>query len=139
LQAMWKHRGAVVQGGAAGKLGRRGLGYLLVLQVLLPLFAPIVDVFAVYGLIFLDPLRIAALWLVFVVVQLLMAIFAFRLDKEQLGPLWSLPLQQFVYRQLMYLVVIQSVVTALAGIHLRWHRMERYGSLSVPPARQGQA
>jgi hypothetical protein len=34
----------------------------------------------------------------------------------------------------MYLVVIQSVVTALAGVHLRWHRMERYGSLRVPPA-----
>ncbi|CAN7362529.1 bifunctional polysaccharide deacetylase/glycosyltransferase family 2 protein [Arthrobacter sp. LjRoot14] len=139
LQAMWKHRGAVVQRGAAGKLGRRGLGYLLVLQVLLPLFAPVVDVFAVYGLIFLDPLRIAALWLVFLVVQMLMATYAFRLDKERLGPLWTLPLQQFVYRQLMYLVVIQSVVTALAGVHLGWHRMERYGSLRVPPAAGGKA
>ena len=138
LQAMWKHRGAVVQRGAAGKLGRRGLGYLLVLQVLLPLFAPIVDVFAVYGLIFLDPLRIGALWLVFLVVQLLMASYAFRLDRERLGPLWTLPLQQFVYRQLMYLVVIQSVVTALAGVHLRWHRMERYGSLRVPAAAKRQ-
>jgi cellulose synthase/poly-beta-1,6-N-acetylglucosamine synthase-like glycosyltransferase/peptidoglycan/xylan/chitin deacetylase (PgdA/CDA1 family) len=134
LQAMWKHRGAVVQGGAAGKLGRRGLGYLLVLQVLLPLFAPVVDVFAIYGLIFLDPVRIGMLWLVFLVVQFLMAAYAFRLDNERLRPLWTLPLQQFVYRQLMYLVVIQSVVTALAGVHLRWHRMERYGSLRVPPA-----
>ncbi|MBX7444323.1 MULTISPECIES: bifunctional polysaccharide deacetylase/glycosyltransferase family 2 protein [unclassified Arthrobacter] len=134
LQAMWKHRGAVVQGGAAGKLGRRGLGYLLVLQVLLPLFAPVVDVFALYGLIFLDPLRIAALWLVFLAVQLLMAAYAFRLDRERFGPLWTLPLQQFVYRQLMYLVVIQAVVTAVAGVHLRWHRMERYGSLRVPQA-----
>ncbi|GAB5079131.1 glycosyltransferase [Arthrobacter sp. AD-310] len=134
LQAMWKHRGAVLQTGAAGKLGRRGLGYLLVLQVLLPLFAPIVDVFAIYGLIFLDPLRIAALWLVFLAVQFLMAAYAFRLDKERLRPLWTLPLQQFVYRQLMYLVVIQAVVTALAGVHLRWHRMERYGSLRVPAA-----
>lgn len=134
LQAMWKHRGAIFQGGQAGKLGRRGLGYLLLLQVLLPLFAPVVDVFAVYGLVFLDPVRIALLWLLFLVVQVLMAAYAFRLDKERLGPLWTLPLQQFVYRQLMYLVVIQSVVTALAGVHLRWHRMERYGSLRVPPA-----
>lgn len=134
LQAMWKHRGAVLQRGAAGKLGRRGLGYLLVLQVLLPLFAPVVDVFALYGLIFLDPARIAVLWLVFLAVQLLMAAYAFRLDNEPLRPLWTLPLQQFVYRQVMYLVVIQSVVTALAGVHLRWHRMERYGSLKVPPA-----
>ncbi|MDQ4503668.1 bifunctional polysaccharide deacetylase/glycosyltransferase family 2 protein [Sinomonas sp. ASV322] len=139
LQAMWKHRGAVVQGGQAGKLGRRGLGYLLVLQVLLPLFAPVVDVFAVYGLIFLDPIRIAALWLAFLAVQLLMAGYAFRLDREPLRPLWTLPLQQFVYRQLMYLVVIQSVVTALAGVHLRWHRMERYGSLRVPPAPESPA
>lgn len=138
LQAMWKHRGAVLQGGAAGKLGRRGLGYLLVLQVLLPLFAPVVDVFAIYGLIFLDPVRIGLLWLVFLLVQFLMAAYAFRLDNERLRPLWTLPLQQFVYRQLMYLVVIQSVVTALAGVHLRWHRMERYGSLRVPPA-QGRA
>jgi cellulose synthase/poly-beta-1,6-N-acetylglucosamine synthase-like glycosyltransferase/peptidoglycan/xylan/chitin deacetylase (PgdA/CDA1 family) len=136
LQAMWKHRGAVVQGGQAGKLGRRGLGYLLVLQVLLPLFAPIVDVFAVYGLFFLDPWRIALLWLAFMGAQLAMAAYAFRLDKERLGPLWALPLQQVVYRQLMYLVVIQSVFTALAGLHLRWHRMERYGSLSVPTPRQ---
>ncbi|MFJ6078063.1 bifunctional polysaccharide deacetylase/glycosyltransferase family 2 protein [Pseudarthrobacter sp. NPDC092419] len=134
LQAMWKHRGAVFQRGAAGKLGRRGLGYLMVLQVLLPLFAPVVDVFALYGLIFLDPARIALLWFVFLGVQLLMAAYAFRLDNEPLRPLWTLPLQQFVYRQVMYLVVIQSVVTALAGVHLRWHRMERYGSLKVPPA-----
>jgi cellulose synthase/poly-beta-1,6-N-acetylglucosamine synthase-like glycosyltransferase/peptidoglycan/xylan/chitin deacetylase (PgdA/CDA1 family) len=138
LQAMWKHRGAVLQRGAAGKLGRRGLGYLLVLQVLLPLFAPVVDVFAIYGLVFLDPVRIGLLWLVFLLVQFLMAAYAFRLDNESLRPLWTLPLQQFVYRQLMYLVVIQSVVTALAGVHLRWHRMERYGSLRVPPA-QSQA
>lgn len=40
LQAMWKHRGALLQSGAAGKLGRRGLLYLLLFQVLLPLLAP---------------------------------------------------------------------------------------------------
>ncbi len=55
LQAMWKHRGALIQRGAAGKLGRRGLVYLLLFQVLLPLLAPVVDVFAVYGLVFLNP------------------------------------------------------------------------------------
>jgi hypothetical protein len=44
------------------------------------------------------------------------------------------PLQQFVYRQLMYLAVIQSVWTALAGSRLRWQRMERYGSLHAPDA-----
>jgi cellulose synthase/poly-beta-1,6-N-acetylglucosamine synthase-like glycosyltransferase/peptidoglycan/xylan/chitin deacetylase (PgdA/CDA1 family) len=132
LQAMWKHRGALVQRGAAGKLGRRGLVYLLLFQVLLPLLAPVVDIFALYGLLFLDPLRIIGLWLAFLLLQLVMGLYAFRLDGERPGPLWTLPLQQFVYRQLMYLVVIQSVVTAVSGSRLRWQRMERYGSLRVP-------
>ncbi|MFJ4778851.1 bifunctional polysaccharide deacetylase/glycosyltransferase family 2 protein [Streptomyces sp. NPDC088762] len=132
LQAMWKHRGALTQRGQAGKLGRRGLVYLLTFQVLLPLLAPVVDVFAVYGLVFLDPLRILGLWTAFLLLQALMGLYAFRLDGERPGPLWSLPFQQFVYRQLMYLVVIQSVFTAIAGSRLRWQRMERYGSLQVP-------
>lgn len=132
LQAMWKHRGAVVQGGAGGRFGRRGLLYLLVLQVMLPLFAPVVDLFAIYGLIFLDPARIIGIWLAFLLVQLLMALYAFHLDRESPRALWSLPLQQIVYRQLMYLVVIQSVFTAFAGTRLRWHCVERYGTLRAP-------
>jgi cellulose synthase/poly-beta-1,6-N-acetylglucosamine synthase-like glycosyltransferase/peptidoglycan/xylan/chitin deacetylase (PgdA/CDA1 family) len=134
LQAMWKHRGAWVQGGQSGKLGRRGLTYLLLFQVLLPLLAPAVDVFALYGFAFLNPVRVGLVWAGFLALQLGMGIYAFRLDGEKAGPLWSLPLQQFVYRQLMYLVVIQSVFTALAGSRLRWQRMERYGSLAAPPA-----
>jgi cellulose synthase/poly-beta-1,6-N-acetylglucosamine synthase-like glycosyltransferase/peptidoglycan/xylan/chitin deacetylase (PgdA/CDA1 family) len=137
LQAMWKHRGAVMQRGAAGKLGRRGLVYLLLFQVLLPLLAPVVDIFAVYGLVFLDPVRIIGLWLAFLLLQLMMGLYAFRLDGERPGPLWSLPLQQFVYRQLMYLVVVQSVFTAVSGSRLRWQRMERYGSLQAPGGQVG--
>jgi cellulose synthase/poly-beta-1,6-N-acetylglucosamine synthase-like glycosyltransferase len=134
LQAMWKHRGALARRGPAGRLGRRGLGYLLLFQTLLPLLGPVVDVFAVYGLVFLQPTRVIAVWLGFLLLQLTMGWYAFRLDGEGTGPLWSLPLQQFVYRQLMYLVVVQSVVTALAGSRLRWQRMERYGSLQAPPS-----
>ncbi|GAB2987714.1 bifunctional polysaccharide deacetylase/glycosyltransferase family 2 protein [Nocardioides montaniterrae] len=130
FQAMWKHRDALFQRGQAGKLGRRGLSYLFVFQILLPLLAPTVDVFAVYGLLFLDPVRVLGVWFGFLVLQLVMAVYAFRLDRERLGPLWAMPLQQFVYRQLMYLVVIQSMFTALAGIPFKWQRMERYGSLS---------
>jgi peptidoglycan/xylan/chitin deacetylase (PgdA/CDA1 family)/GT2 family glycosyltransferase len=133
LQAMWKHRGALTQGGQAGKLGRRGLLYLLMFQVLLPLLAPVVDVFALYGLVFLDPVRILGLWVAFLALQAAMGAYAFHLDRERPGPLWTLPLQQFVYRQLMYLVVIQSVCTAVAGSRLRWQRMQRYGTLHLPP------
>ena len=133
LQAMWKHRGAVRQSGAAGTFGRRGLLFLLLFQVLLPLFAPLVDVLSVYGVIFLDPVHVLLLWSSFLLIQAVTGVYAFRLDGERLGPLWSLPFQQFVYRQLMYLVVVQSVATALSGSRLRWQRMERYGSHQEPP------
>ncbi|HEY9290885.1 MAG TPA: bifunctional polysaccharide deacetylase/glycosyltransferase family 2 protein [Microlunatus sp.] len=130
FQAMWKHRTALIQSGQAGKLGRRGLLYLLTFQLLLPLLAPAVDVFAVYGLLFLSPVRVIGVWLGFLALQVVMGLYAFRLDRERPGALWALPLQQFVYRQLMYLVVIQSLFTAVAGLHLRWQRIERYGSLA---------
>jgi hypothetical protein len=69
-------------------------------------------------------------------VQAATAAYALRLDHERLSPLWTLPLQQLVYRQLMYLVVVQSTVTAITGIRLPWQRVARTGqahqALRVP-------
>lgn len=124
MQAMWKHRGALRQGHS---LGRFGLPYLLLFQVLLPLAAPVVDIFAVYGLIFLPLKPVAAYWLGFNVLQMVLGVIAFRLDGEKLAPLWALPLQRLVYRQLMYLVVFQSAVSALGGLRLRWQRIVHKG------------
>ncbi|WP_051110589.1 bifunctional polysaccharide deacetylase/glycosyltransferase family 2 protein [Longispora albida] len=140
LQAMWKHRAAITAGGQAGKLGRRGLVYLLLFQTLLPLAAPAVDVFAIYGLVFLDPWRIAAMWLGAFAVQFVLAGYALLLDGERLRTLWSLPLQQVGYRQLMYLVTVQSVVTAVAGARLGWQRMHRIGAAgqALDDARAGR-
>jgi len=81
-----------------------------------------------YGLLFLPAAKVAAVWCGFVGVQLLTAGYALRLDRERYGPLWTLPLQQIVYRQLMYLVVVQSTVMALIGGRLRWHRLARTGA-----------
>lgn len=129
LQAMWKHRRAVLE---RGPFGRRCLGYLAMFQVLLPLLAPVVDLMAVYSTVLGDPLPVVAVWAGFVVVQALTGWYALRLDGEPASALWVLPLQQFVYRQLMYLVVIQSVATALLGVRLRWHTLRREGTFGGP-------
>ncbi|MFB9905608.1 bifunctional polysaccharide deacetylase/glycosyltransferase family 2 protein [Allokutzneria oryzae] len=127
LQAMWKHRGAVRERGLGGRLGRRGLPYLLLYQVLLPLLAPAVDVFALVSL-FSQPMLGAVAWIGFFALQLVPALVAFWLDRERFRPLWTLVLQPVVYRQLMYLVVIQSVVTACTGARLPWQKLHRTGS-----------
>jgi len=56
---------------------------------------------------------------------------AFRLDGERLRALWALPLQQFVYRQLMYLVVAQATISAVRGVRLRWQHVERTGEVEI--------
>jgi cellulose synthase/poly-beta-1,6-N-acetylglucosamine synthase-like glycosyltransferase len=130
IQSLWKHRHAVRRPGA-GRIGRRAIPYLVLFQVLLPLAAPLIDLFAIYGILFLDPWRIVAYWLGFNLFQLVLAAYAFRLDGERLRGLVWLPLQQFVYRQLMYLVVIESVLTALSGLRVGWHHLERTGEARV--------
>ncbi len=131
MQAMWKHRRSLIERGAGGRLGRGGLAYLLVFQVLLPLTAPAVDVYAIYGLIFLPWWKVVTVWAGFQALQIVTAWYALRLDGERSGPLWSLPLQQVVYRQLMYLVVVQSTVAALLGNRQRWQRMHRTGQADL--------
>jgi cellulose synthase/poly-beta-1,6-N-acetylglucosamine synthase-like glycosyltransferase len=133
IQAMWKHRDAVSARGAAGKLGRRGLTYLLVFQVALPLLAPAVDVATIAGIVTGHAAALLLLWLGFLAVQFVGAVYAFALDHESPRVLWVLPVQQVVYRQLMYLVVLQSVANALYGAGLHWHKLERTGRLDDAP------
>ena len=129
MQSMWKHRRAVLETGASGRFGRAGLGHLAVFQVLLPLLAPLVDIFLIYGLLFLDPVTTLIAWSSVQAIQLVAAVIAFRLEREPLRVLWLLPLQQIVYRQLMYAVLIRSMVTAAGGIRLGWQKLRRVGGL----------
>jgi cellulose synthase/poly-beta-1,6-N-acetylglucosamine synthase-like glycosyltransferase len=131
MQAVWKHKAALWRGGE-GRIGRRGIPYLVLFQIALPALAPLVDLFALYGVLFLDPFVVLAYWGGFNLLQLVLALYAFRLDAERTRTLWAMPLQQLVYRQLMYLVVIESIISAITGARLRWHRAERTGEVEVP-------
>jgi len=135
LQSLWKHRDALWHR-SEGRIGHRALPYMIVFQVLLPLCAPLIDLFAIYSILFLDPVPILIFWLAFNLCQLVLAWVAFGWDGESRRPLWSMPVQQVVYRQLMYLVVIDSVIVALMGTRLHWHRLVRTGDIEVtqPPS-----
>jgi hypothetical protein len=130
MQAVWKHKAAIWRRDE-GKVGRRGIPYLVLFQITLPVLAPLVDLFALYGLLFLDPLDVLLYWGGFNALQFVLALYAFRLDRESPSVLWAMPLQQFVYRQLMYLVVIESIISALLGVRLRWHHSERTGEVVI--------
>jgi cellulose synthase/poly-beta-1,6-N-acetylglucosamine synthase-like glycosyltransferase/peptidoglycan/xylan/chitin deacetylase (PgdA/CDA1 family) len=131
MQAVWKHRGAMRE---RHPLGLIALPWIALTQVLLPLLSPVIDVFSIYGVIYGDPVRYLSYWAAFNVLSVLVALYAFHLDDESPTPLWTLPLQQFVYRQLVYLVVIESLVSAVAGTRLRWHKLTRTGDVVVATA-----
>ncbi|WP_231642408.1 glycosyltransferase [Saccharomonospora sp. NB11] len=131
MQALWKHRRAVVQRGAAGRVGRFGLLHVVTFQILLPAVAPLLDVFLLYGLLFLDPWTTILLWGGMPAVQAAVGAYAFGLDGERRTVLWLLPAQQLVYRQLMYVVLLQSLAAAFSGVRVRWQHMRRAGT-SVP-------
>jgi cellulose synthase/poly-beta-1,6-N-acetylglucosamine synthase-like glycosyltransferase/peptidoglycan/xylan/chitin deacetylase (PgdA/CDA1 family) len=131
MQAMWKHRRALTDSGASGRFGRVGLPFLALFGLALPLLAPVVDIMLLYGLVFWELQETVTAWLLMLALQLFTAAVAFRFDRESMVALWRLPLQQFAYRQLMYLVLIQSAVTALTGGRLRWHKLHRAGLTGV--------
>ncbi|WP_181767617.1 bifunctional polysaccharide deacetylase/glycosyltransferase family 2 protein [Streptomyces albidus (ex Kaewkla and Franco 2022)] len=133
MQAIWKHRRAVVERGPSGHFGRVGLPLVSLFMVLAPLLAPLIDVFLVYGLVFGPTLRTALAWAAVLALQGVCAAYAFRLDRERLTPLLTLPLQQLLYRQLMYVVLLQSWITALTGGRLRWQKLRRTGQLEAAP------
>jgi cellulose synthase/poly-beta-1,6-N-acetylglucosamine synthase-like glycosyltransferase/peptidoglycan/xylan/chitin deacetylase (PgdA/CDA1 family) len=127
MQAMWKHRRALRDSGPSGRFGRVGLPFLALFGVALPMLAPVVDIMLLYGLVFWELRETLLAWFGMLMLQLFTAAVAFRFDRESMVPLWRLPLQQFAYRQLMYLVLMQSFTTAMTGGRLRWHKLNRAG------------
>ncbi|WP_405962552.1 glycosyltransferase [Streptomyces sp. NBC_00723] len=132
MQAIWKHRRAVFERGPSGRFGRVGLPFVSLFMVLAPLLAPLIDVFLLYGVVFGPTQKTIVAWLGVLAVQAVCAAYAFRLDRERMIHLISLPLQQILYRQLMYVVLLQSWITALTGGRLRWQKLRRTGAVEAP-------
>ncbi|WP_189190787.1 bifunctional polysaccharide deacetylase/glycosyltransferase family 2 protein [Streptomyces albiflavescens] len=132
MQALWKHRKSLTDTGPSGRFGRVGMPLVVLFQIVTPVFAPLIDVFTVYSMIFVDFKAALLAWLAVLAVQLVCAAYAFRLDREKYRYLAMLPLQQLAYRQMMYLVLIHSCVTALTGGRLRWQKLKRTGEVGTP-------
>ncbi|MFF3465599.1 glycosyltransferase [Streptomyces sp. NPDC001984] len=132
MQAIWKHRRALVDKGPSGRFGRVGLPLVSLFMVVAPLLAPLIDVFLLYGVVFGPTQKTIVAWLGVLAIQAICAAYAFRLDRERMTHLISLPLQQILYRQLMYVVLLQSWITALTGGRLRWQKLRRTGVVEAP-------
>ncbi|MGE5126325.1 MAG: glycosyltransferase, partial [Betaproteobacteria bacterium] len=136
LQAVYKHRDTLLRP-RFGSLGLVALPNILLFQILLPAFSPLIDLLffgslVLFGLSKLHVARLPELWtsddllratvflVAFMVIDFLTGVLAFAMEKEEWSLLASFLPQRFYYRQLMYVVLIRSLVSALKGHAVGW-------------------
>ena len=151
LQCLWKHRAVLKEGRPRG-LARVGVPQAWIFQIFFSLVSPLIDlalilsIFATVGRVrdhgwaqtHTDVFKMLAFWILFVSVDLIAGWFAYRLDpREKRFPGLLLVAQRFVYRQLMYWVVIRAVGAALHGRWVGWGKLERTGRATAPAAAAG--
>ena len=132
LQSIYKHRGSLMESGQAGRAGRLLIPYVLTMGFFASLLAPAVDLMIVAQLLtgHLDPITLG-MWLTITLSTTAMGWYALRLDHER--SMWALllPLQQVIYRQLLYATVLRAAVAALSGARLHWNKLPRTADVEV--------
>ncbi len=145
LQCLWKHA-AILRDRRPRGLALVGIPQAWLFQVIFAMISPIIDLALLVSIIGTiarvqqhgwaqtqsDVLTMGLYWLVFVSIDVLCGWVAFRLDdRERRYPAVLLVAQRFVYRQLMYWVVIRALGAALRGPRVSWGKLERTGRVAV--------
>lgn len=141
LQCLWKHRGLYRDGTARG-LAWVGLPQAWVFQIIFAAISPLIDI-ALVAAIFATALRIAqhgwqqtstdvftmaVYWIAFTAIDIGCGWVAYRLNSRRIRyPALLLVAQRFVYRQLMYWVVLRAIGSAVGGWWVGWGKLERSG------------
>ncbi len=127
MQSVWKHKKSLFNP-RRGSLGLIGLPYLLLFQIIFPLFSPLFDLVFIASILNRQHGLMLASFLVYTVIDVITAAIALKLDGEKLRSLWILVPQRLVYRQLMYYVIARSFVNVLKGRLVHWGKLKRTGT-----------
>ena len=146
LLCLWRHRGVLRERRPRG-LAMIGMPQAWMFQILFSLVSPVIDLALVFSLAMTigrvqahgwaqthsEVGKLALFWLLFAAIDLVCGWVAFRMDRrEKRFPALLLIAQRFVYRQLMYWVVIKAVSAALRGRWVGWGKLERTGRTTAP-------
>ena len=148
LQCLWKHREVFFKK-QYGSLGWVALPNVLIFQLFYPAVSPIADFLFVWSIASVFWVRaehgatfaiqslehVLLYYAVFLVVDWAATLFAFLLEPDEDRSLtWLVLLQRFAYRQVMYIVVIRSLIAALKGRLVGWGKLERKGTVEIDAA-----
>jgi cellulose synthase/poly-beta-1,6-N-acetylglucosamine synthase-like glycosyltransferase/peptidoglycan/xylan/chitin deacetylase (PgdA/CDA1 family) len=147
LQCLWKHRAALFNP-KQPVLGFVALPQIWLFQIVLTAVSPLVDLAIIWSVVWTlyarayhpvewspdDFLRSVFYWAAFIFLDL--SAGALGMAMERRAP-WKdlvwLPVQRFGYRQLMYYVVVKSIVTAVRGARVGWGKLERRATAAMEP------
>lgn len=141
LQCLWKHRSLYRDGTARG-LAWIGLPQAWVFQIVFAAISPLIDLALVSAIIATgvriaqhgweqtrtDVVTMGIYWVAFTAIDVGCGWVAYRLNSRRIRyPALLLVAQRFVYRQLMYWVVLRAISSALGGWWVGWGKLERTG------------
>ncbi len=135
MQTFWKNRDMLFSTRNKA-LGWIALPNILLFQYIIPSIIPLADFFMLVGLLTGNAARIGTYYLVFMLVDLGVAILAFSFEKENLAKLvWLIP-QRLVWRWLMWYVLFKSFRRAIKGELQYWGVLKRTGNVKEIPVLQ---
>ncbi|WP_443748283.1 glycosyltransferase [Asticcacaulis solisilvae] len=146
LQCLWKHQRIFKTRKPRG-LALIGLPQAWLFQIGFSVISPIIDFALVVNIIATvvrvqqhgwaandtDIGRMLIYWLAFLTIDAICGAIAYWLEpREKSYPVFWLLSQRFVYRQIMYYVVLKALYSAVHGLRVGWGKLERSGRIDAP-------
>jgi cellulose synthase/poly-beta-1,6-N-acetylglucosamine synthase-like glycosyltransferase/peptidoglycan/xylan/chitin deacetylase (PgdA/CDA1 family)/spore germination protein YaaH len=131
MQCLWKHRDMIFNPRFKA-LGWFSLPNIWFFQILLVAITPVVDTLLVISLVFGGASAMWSYFIVFLLMDLLLAILACWLENEKLRNAWLIIPMRLIYRPLLSWVIWRALYQAIRGAWVTWGKLERTASV---PAR----
>jgi peptidoglycan-N-acetylglucosamine deacetylase len=131
LQAAWKHRDALLRS-RYGTLGFVALPSIWIFQVLLAALAPAAEIAMILALASGNWRVVMLYYVAFLLLDFLTSLLAYALEGRISSDLLYFVPQRLYYRVLMNYTLVKSVLYALRGRLVGWHKLERTGRVRAP-------
>ena len=135
MQTFWKNRDLLFNSKYI-QLGWIAMPNILIFQYIIPSIIPLADLFMYVGLLTGNYEKIGLYYLVFMLVDVGVALLAFSFEKERKSSLFWLIPQRLVWRWLIWWVLFKSFRRAIKGELQHWGVLKRTGNVKelITPA-----
>jgi cellulose synthase/poly-beta-1,6-N-acetylglucosamine synthase-like glycosyltransferase len=130
MQSFWKHRDLLFSFKKMN-IGWFVLPNLLIYNFIIPLFSPFVDIMFVAGLFTRHAGEYLFFYALYYIVDCIISSMAYRFDNQRFGIKTAMYLfvQRFIYRQLLFFVLLKAYLKAIKGELASWGVLKRTGNV----------